>query len=694
MKSFGLRARLTITICASVALVLAVLVFLQVRESYAYARKEAFSKAGETAMRHADRASRLVDAAATDTRGIAQTFEDFKAEWVDDRGLYNSVLKQALSANKSLVAVWSVWEPNALDGNDADFAGRTGYDETGRFAPIWIRNAEGLFDLTSVAGYASDASNAFYKAPLQRKELYVSEPMMWKLGEKSVEVINVSFAISYNGESLGAVGVLLPTEPVKALVSEIRPYETGYAALYSGSGLCIAHADASQVGKPAADAEMLQRASAALAAGETFGEVLRDPARDEDFYRIHVPVHTGQEKTSWVLAINLPMEKILAEANAAMLRSILLSAAALALISGIVFWFATNITRPLLAAVNVMQRVSERDLTARIEVRANDEVGRIGHALNAMVHDLRESIQEVARNAGQLRSASDQLSSVSSQVSNNSEETASQANVVAAAAEQVSTNVSTVATAAEEMSASIREIAQQASHAARVASTASESAARTNNTMVKLGESSIEIGNVIKVITSIAEQTNLLALNATIEAARAGEAGKGFAVVANEVKELAKQTAKATDEIRGRIEAIQTDTRGAVTAIQEISGIIDQINQIQTTIASSVEEQAATMNEISNNSSEGSRGSSEIAQNISMVSEAARSSNEAAERTAVAASELSTLATQLTDVVSRFTLEADEASPLPAPGAGIPADEAAASKWHMRRSKPAVARQS
>ena len=172
MKSFGLRARLTLTICASVALVLATLVFLQVRESYAYARQEAFSKATETAMRHADRTSRLIEAAATNARGITQTFEDFKAEWVDDRGLYNSVLKQALSANKSLAGVWTVWEPDALDGSDADHAGRTGYDDTGRFIPLWIRNADGLFDLTTVPGYADDATNVFWK--LRYQKLYDS----------------------------------------------------------------------------------------------------------------------------------------------------------------------------------------------------------------------------------------------------------------------------------------------------------------------------------------------------------------------------------------------------------------------------------------------------------------------------------------------------------------------------------------
>ena len=189
----------------------------------------------------------------------------------------------------------------------------------------------------------------------------------------------------------------------------------------------------------------------------------------------------------------------------------------------------------------------------------------------------------------------------------------------------MSKNVTTVSTGTEEMGASIKEIAKSANEAAKVATSAVKVAERTNATVAKLGETSAEIGNVIKVITSIAQQTNLLALNATIEAARAGEAGKGFAVVANEVKELAKQTAKATEDISRKIEAIQGDTKGAVEAIAQIGKIINQINDIQNTIASAVEEQTATTGEISRNVSEAARGSNEIAQNITGVAQAARS---------------------------------------------------------------------
>ena len=207
-----------------------------------------------------------------------------------------------------------------------------------------------------------------------------------------------------------------------------------------------------------------------------------------------------------------------------------------------------------------------------------------------------------------LASSSEELNKVSQSMGANADETATQANVVSAAAEQVSNNVQTVATGADEMGASIKEIAKNTAEATRVAASAVRTAEVTNATISKLGQSSAEIGQVIKVITSIAQQTNLLALNATIEAARAGEAGKGFAVVANEVKELAKETAKATEDISRKIEAIQGDTNGAVSAIGQISQVIGQISDIQTTIASAIEEQSATTNEIGRTLAEAAQG--------------------------------------------------------------------------------------
>jgi methyl-accepting chemotaxis protein len=313
-----------------------------------------------------------------------------------------------------------------------------------------------------------------------------------------------------------------------------------------------------------------------------------------------------------------------------------------------------TVVEPLSEASAVLARIASNDLTARVQSEYRGDYARLKEDINRMALDLHDSFRSFAQSATTLASSSEELAAVSQQMSSNAEETATQANVVSAASEQVSSNVSTVASGAEEMQASIREIAKNANESARVAKNAVSVAQATNVTVTKLGESSQEIGKVIKVITSIAQQTNLLALNATIEAARAGEAGKGFAVVANEVKELAKQTAKATEEIGQKIDAIQTDTKGAVQAIAEIGTIINQINDISNSIASAVEEQTVTTNEISRNVAEAAKGSGDIAKNISGVAMAATDTTKGAGDTHKASQELSRMAGELQTLLARY----------------------------------------
>ncbi|MFC8924181.1 methyl-accepting chemotaxis protein [Cellulosimicrobium sp. NPDC057127] len=328
-----------------------------------------------------------------------------------------------------------------------------------------------------------------------------------------------------------------------------------------------------------------------------------------------------------------------------------------AVVGVVVGWIVSNRIRSNVVGVQtVIEAMAEGDLTREAEVHSKDELGSMARALAVAQESLRQTLSGVLASSVTIASGSEQLAAAAARVVASAEQSSVQSGVVASAAEQVSQNVRTVAAGAEEMGASIREIAQNSNEAAKVANLATEQAAVTNETVQKLGASSQEIGNVIKVITSIAEQTNLLALNATIEAARAGEAGKGFAVVASEVKELAQETAKATEDIARRVEAIQGDTDGAVGAIAEITQIIGQINDYQLTIASAVEEQSATTNEMSRGVQESATGASEIAGNITGIASGARENARTMEEMSTAVGELAHVSEQLRAQVSRFRM--------------------------------------
>jgi methyl-accepting chemotaxis protein len=376
--------------------------------------------------------------------------------------------------------------------------------------------------------------------------------------------------------------------------------------------------------------------------------------------------HTGEVRTNLRNAVRdlvqledklkgeLLKEQVDAESRARWVVT-LLGLAGLAIGLLIAFWITRAITSAIGRMVALIQEIAANNLMAAdAEITSQDELGAAAMALNGMKNNLHELIQSIRNTAEQVAASSEELSATSQQITANSEETTAQAKVVSEAGGQVNTNLQTLASGAEEMNSTIGEIAKNATEAARVSGEAVEAADSANQTVSKLGESSAEIEKVIEVITSIAQQTNLLALNATIEAARAGEAGKGFAVVANEVKELAKQTAKATEEITQKIGVIRENTGGAVTAIGGIKGVIDKISQISTTIATAVEEQSATTSEMARNVTEAARGAATISSNIQGVAEAAQNTSTNVGESQTATEHLAKMANQLRDLVGQF----------------------------------------
>jgi methyl-accepting chemotaxis protein len=316
----------------------------------------------------------------------------------------------------------------------------------------------------------------------------------------------------------------------------------------------------------------------------------------------------------------------------------------------------SSIERPMSRVRELFTAMANRDLTPResMQSSASDEFGEMTNLANAAIESMREVLRSMAEQSDSLAGASEELRVVSEHMSANAEETAAQAHVVTAASEQVSSSVQAMAVSTDGLSASVREISRSTNDASEASSKAVALAETADRAVTRLGESSVGISKIVRVINSIAEQTNLLALNATIEAARAGEAGKGFAVVANEVKDLAAETGRATQDIVRRIEAIRVDTQGAVEAIAEIRAFISKINEVQSSIAAAIEEHSATTGQIARSLSEGVRGTTEISSNIGGVAEAARHTSSGASDAKNAATELARMATELRRVIGQF----------------------------------------
>jgi len=443
---------------------------------------------------------------------------------------------------------------------------------------------------------------------------------------------------------------------------------TNQAAVEKGLGDFITRSSSS---------ELQAKAKAVLAGAETAFTIYNDKIKAEaESTTTLVSVKVVMDKIDTLF--NPQADKVLAEFNdlvdassthldegiatqAATARRSSIIMWAVVAVSGLLsvvlgLWIARQVLTPVLRVRDALVRLADRDLSIVVEATSTDEIGQMEGALAQALGSLREVVDSMSGSSTALAGSARELSTVSAQVAGEAEESTSQASSAAAAAEQVSRSVQTVAAATEPMSGSIREISQSSSEAVRVAGAAVGEAEAASTTIAKLGASSAEIGDVVKVITSIAEQTNLLALNATIEAARAGDAGKGFAVVASEVKELAQETARATEDIVHRVEAIQADTEAAVRAITEISTVIEQVNAYQTTIASAVEEQTATTSELARNVNDAAGGAATIAHTVDGAAAAARSASDCAGDARRTAGELAQLSTGLAAAVSRFRL--------------------------------------
>ncbi len=632
-----------------------------------------------------------LDVALDAARILAQTFSGIKDEEAEvelGREEVNSILKIVLVRNPLFVGTYTCWEPNVFDGMDRGYKYKPGHDATGRFIPYWNRDKSGNIMVEPLVDYDKEGDGDYYQLPKKTGNECLIDPYIYPLQGEDALLTSLIVPITVGDTFYGIAGVDLKLDFLQKLADEVDLYDgTALFVLISHNGTLAAVTGKPEIiGKHMKSVhEDFENNLSKIQKGKEIVEI-KEGALD-----VYMPIKIGNTTTPWSVNFNIPIDKITAAADEQLQQatrdmwkmigiSILCVAAALVLL-----WFmAAGIVRPLTNVADMLKDISEGegDLTKRLEIKSRDEVGLVAGYFNNFMEKLQGIIRDVAGNAETLSISSRELSNISENMSSGSEYTSGKANTVAtaaeemsanmnsvaAASEQASTNIGMVASAAEEMTATINEIAQNSEKARGITGNAVSQAKAASEKIDELGTAAKDIGKVTEAITEISEQTNLLALNATIEAARAGEAGKGFAVVANEIKELARQTADATQDIKGKIAGVQGSTSGATEQVDEISKVINDVNNIVSTIATAVEEQSVTTKEIAGNVTQAASGIQEVTENVSQsssvteeiakdiveVNQSAGEMSNSSSQVNMSAAELSNLAEQLKEMVDKF----------------------------------------
>lgn len=626
------------------------------------------------------------------SRGMAYAFDGLKRAGSTDRLAWTNVIEDTMLKNGNLSGTWGVVLNDQLDGLDQQFANSKMHDETGEWRPYFYRNADGSFGARPTGLVTNpDKPALWFNGPYNSGKDYMTEPYTWEMAGKMVVGVSIGSPIRDGSKKIiGVAGIDLTLTELSKRLAAVRPLETGSVHMLSQAGKWVAHPDSSLLGKDWKEARSEQdlafanQVMDAVRNGRSFSYHGYSNSLQSEVLRVIKPAAIGNTGTSLAMVVNVPINTLDA-ASMDLVTTVLIVGVILMLAVGMALLIVGRvmIKKPLETTITSIKALVNRDYAAAISYTdRKDEIGDINRALEIFRDNSRQAEelsqgqekeqQERLERAEKIRALTidfekqimslldlvgnsvQDLNQTSTVLTKGADNTAHQSNAVAAASEEASSNVETVASAAEELFASVNEIDRQVEQSNQIAANAVTQARQTNDKIEGLSSAASRIGEVVKLITDIAEQTNLLALNATIEAARAGEAGKGFAVVASEVKELANQTSKATDEISQQIQAVQSETDGAVTAIHTIADTIEQMNQIAASISTSVQEQGHATQEIARNIQEASAGTQEVSSNIAGVSSAAAETGEAARMVNNSATGLQTEAARLREGVQTF----------------------------------------
>ncbi|MDD7912068.1 methyl-accepting chemotaxis protein [Pseudovibrio exalbescens] len=583
-----------------------------------------------------------------------------------------AIVRDFLDENAHLTGVTTVLEPNTV-GQDADNKS-VGYSNAlGQFEPYFFR-ANGKIDWR-LAGMLTDSPETWYYAAVNNSKNIVTDPYTFDVGGEMVVAVSATTPMyDKSDKPIGGIVVDVFLNQLVEKVDASRKFETGYVGIANDNGMWIANTDRELIAATVnAEIKDLMAQAANTATVVDMGD-----------HKIAVrPFDLLGTDHKWYAIVSVDKAELLATAYSTRNWAIL-AAIFCVVIGTVIMWLVgSSIAKPIMRTTDRMNALTEGDTDTPVDYTdRSDEIGQMAQALEVFVENALERAKlqtesEKEQEARQMRqrvidqlisefdaSVQESLRSVSTNsleledtakvLAGIAESTTSRSTTAAASSEEASTNVQTVASAAEELAASIEEISRQVGHTQNVVANATSTTQSTNDKVESLDAAAQRIGEVVTLIQAIAEQTNLLALNATIEAARAGEAGKGFAVVAAEVKELATQTSKATEEISSQIIGIQSSSREAVDAIGAISKTMNDVNEITQTIAAAVEQQGAATTEISENVQQAAAGTRDVAENMSGVTASASETSATASQVLSASETLKSQADHLQDNIATF----------------------------------------
>lgn len=564
-------------------------------------------------------------------RSLVNSFNSLKKLDNKNREFYNEMLKETLEKNNNFLAAWSMWEDNALDGNDKKYEGVYPYDESGRYDLTYYKDkGKTLIEQGKLSMYDED----FYTIAAKTQKEVINEPYYYSyVNDEKNQFFETSIVVPVveNGRTLGVVAIDIDLKELSKIIGGIKLYKTGFGVLVSNEGLVAAFSNENVIGKKFSENFdfVNNDVLSAIKKGELKTFTTYSKKMGEDLFTCVTPVRVGTSETPWSLCVVVPRNETLSEANALLIKALSVGLIGILILSILIYFLADNFIKPIFKAVNLAKQISSGDLTSKIDVDRKDELGVLQESLNIMQSKLIEMVEE-------LQAASSNIAGASQQINSTAQELSSGANELASSTEEVSSTM-------EEMVSNIEQNSHNAEQTDKIAIVVAQDAVKVRKASEESMVSIRYIADKIKIINDIAFQTNILALNAAVEAARAGEHGRGFAVVAAEVRKLAERSKVAADEINNL-------SINSVNITEQATGLLNNI-------IPQIEKTTQLIQEISSASKEQSSGAEQVNNAIQQLNSITQQNASSSEELSASAEQMTGQAEQLKDLVAYFKID-------------------------------------